>query len=142
MYCPGRLPAAIALGAVLGACATPGSWWQKDLQAWEGAPVSEVLDAWGPPLRTLTDAAGGTVLVYDTLRELDRRIERLADPAARLDPDTERGTFSPVDRSECTMFFEIEADIVAVARYEGRACDIVPRDPARRRADPEPARQR
>jgi hypothetical protein len=138
----GRLLASSALGVLLGACAAPGSWWQKDLQAWEGAPVDQVLDAWGPPLRTLTDEAGGTVLVYDTLRELDRRIERLADPAARLDPDAERGTFRPVERSECTVFFELEADVVAVARYEGRACDIVPREPERRRADPTPARHR
>lgn len=139
---PGHVFALVALAALAGACAAPGYWWQKDLQAWEGAPMDEVLDAWGPPLRTLTDADGGTVLVYDTVRELDRRIERLADPAARLDPDAERGTFTPVDRSECTVFFEIEADVVAVARYEGQACDIVPRDPERRRKDPEPARRR
>jgi hypothetical protein len=130
-------------GALLGAaCAGPGDWWQQDLQEWQGAPVSEVLEAWGPPVRTLTGPGTPGTLVFESVRELDYRLERLRDPAARLDPDRGAHTPPPAERSECLVYFEIEADTVARVRSEGAACNIVPRDPARRRVDPAPARNR
>lgn len=106
------------------ACAGTRDWWQHDLQAWQGAPVSELLDAWGPPLRTLTGENEATVLVYESARQLDHRLEELRDPATRLDPDTGGAAYASVDRSECTLYFEIVADRVTAARHEGSACEI------------------
>lgn len=112
-------------------------WLQRDLQEWEGAPVTELLDAWGPPLRTLTGENESTVLVFESARELDHRLEQeLRRPGARLGGDTDEPHYRPTDRSECTLFFEIAAERVTAVRHEGAACDIVPRDPARRQADP------
>lgn len=136
-------PAAPALLALACAgCAAGGPWWLQDLREWQGAPAAEVLEAWGPPLRTLTPAADETVLVYDRVRELDLRIERLRDPGAPLDPDRPRADYAPPQRSDCTVYFELRSDVVTAVRHEGAACDIVPRDPARRQADPEPRRKR
>jgi hypothetical protein len=130
---------ALALAA---ACTGPRAWWHKDLQEWQGAPVQEVLDAWGPPLRALTGEAQQTVLVYDRVRELDHRLEHLRDPGARLRPEQGETVPVPHVRTDCLVYFDIESDHVAKARHEGSACDIVPRDPARRRADPTPRRGR
>lgn len=124
------------------ACLAPQGWWQRDLQEWQGAPVTELLDAWGPPLRTLTDEDELTILIYESERQLDHRLEELRDPGARLRTDSSEPVYQPVDRSECTLYFEIEAEHVASIRHEGSACDIVPRDPARRIADPQRRRGR
>lgn len=125
-------------GVVLSAaCAGSAPWWQAELQAWRGAPVSELLEAWGPPLRMRSRGDEPAVLVYERTRELDYRIEALGDPGAPL--DASRGLQAPRapgPGGECTLFFAIEDGLVAEARYEGGGCDIVPRDPARRRADP------
>jgi len=131
------LPAALAAG-----CASQQAWWLQDLEEWQGAPVTELLDAWGPPMRTLTGENEATVLVFERVRELDQRFETLADPASRLDPDRERAGLTRPQRSECLVFFEISAEQVTATRHEGAACDIVPRDPARRRTDPAPLRRR
>ena len=126
---------ALLAALLLAACAaTP--WWQQDLDEWVGASTAELLDAWGPPLRTRSQADGSTVLVFERTRNLDQRIERLAEPGAPLDPGRPRQSFSPPPHSECTLFFEISNDAVAAVRHEGEACDVVPRDPARRRSDP------
>jgi hypothetical protein len=133
--------AALLAAALLVACAA-SPWWQEDLQAWIGAPTAEVLEAWGPPLRTLSDADGKTVLVFERTRSLDRGIERLAEPGAPLEPGRPREAYSPQQQDDCTLFFEISGSSVAAVRHEGTACDVVPRDPARRRADPSPSRTR
>ncbi|HKK03422.1 MAG TPA: hypothetical protein VKA17_05785 [Gammaproteobacteria bacterium] len=128
-------PAVMALAA---ACALSPPWWQAELREWEGVPVSELLDAWGPPLRMHSRGDQPAVLVYERTRELDYRIEALADPGAPL--DASRGPQArqlPGGPGECTLFFRIEDGIVAEARHEGGGCDIVPRDPARRRVDPQ-----
>jgi hypothetical protein len=127
----------LAFAALGTACAGSQQWVQRDLQEWVGAPVSELLDAWGPPVRTLTEAGGTTVLVFESVRHLDHRLERLQDPGAPLRVEGSTGIFTPVDRSDCALHFEIEAEHVARVRHEGAACNIVPRDPARRRSDPE-----
>jgi len=125
-----------ALLALLAGCAGPQPWWQQDLQDWQGAPVSELLEAWGAPLRTLTDENDAATLVYERSRELDLRLDALADPAAQLDPGGTRDVHAARNRSECTVYFEILGERVAEVRHEGGACDVVPRDPARRRIDP------
>lgn len=140
--CAARLLALLLPAALAAGCAGPKSWWLQDLEEWQGAPVTELLEAWGPPVRTLTGENEATVLVFERVRELDQRFETLADPAARLDPDRERAGFTRPQRSECLVFFEISAEHVTATRHEGAACDIVPRDPARRRTDPEPLRRR
>lgn len=138
IFGPGRLSPYLVLGAagLAAACAAPQRWWQQDLQEWQGAPVAELLEAWGPPLRVVTGEDDTTVLLFETVRELDYRLEALADPDARLDPDRERFPQGPGNRSECVVFFEIFAEQVKAVRHEGTTCEIVPRDPARRRADP------
>jgi hypothetical protein len=140
---PSRRHAAASLLAALlfTACAaTP--WWQQDLDAWIGAPTSELLDAWGPPLRTLSEADGSTLLVFERTRSLDPRIEQLANPGAALDPNRSRQALSAPRQSDCMLFFEISDDAVTAVRHEGQACNIVPRDPTRRRSDPETGRTR
>jgi hypothetical protein len=127
----------LAAATLVTGCAATPPWWQQDLQEWQGAPVSELLEAWGAPLRTLTGEDAATVLVYERSRELDHRFEALADPAARLDPDRDRTVHVAPDHGECTVVFEVLAEHVVAVRHEGGACDIVPRDPARRRTDPE-----
>jgi hypothetical protein len=127
----------LALAALSAACAGSQQWVQRDLQEWVGAPVAELLDAWGPPLRTMTERDGTTVLVYESFRQLDHRLEKLQDPGAPLRSEGSSAIFMPVDRSDCTLHFGIEAEHVARARHEGAACNIVARDPARRRTDPE-----
>ena len=137
-----RLPiAAIAVAALAAGCAA-APWWEQDLAAWEGAPVSELLEAWGPPLRTITSADGASLLVYERTRQLDRRIEALADPAAPFDPARARDGYTAPQRSDCMLFFEIRDEVVAATRHEGGACDVLPRDPARRRSDPPGGRER
>jgi hypothetical protein len=126
----------LATAALSAACAT-GEWWQRDLQEWQGATVSELLEAWGPPLRTLTGEGEESLLVFERARQLDHRLEeQLRDPGRRLRPDRDEPAYQPVHRSECTIYFEIRDEHVAGTRAEGSACDIVPRDPARRHADP------
>jgi hypothetical protein len=132
------LLAAAGLGA---ACAT-SQWWHQDLQEWKGAPVTELLDAWGPPLRTLENEDGTPVLVYERVRDLNPRLDELRDPGARLRTDREGSFFTPAVHSECMVFFELEAERVKAARHEGSACDIVARDPARRQTDPALRRER
>jgi hypothetical protein len=131
-----RLPCLLATIALSLGCAT-GDWWQRDLQEWRGAPVSELLDAWGPPVRTLTGEDEETLLVFERARQLDHGLEeKLRDPGSRLRPDRDEPAYQPVHRSECTVYFEISEEHVTAARAEGAACNIVPRDPARRHADP------
>ncbi|NGX17239.1 hypothetical protein [Wenzhouxiangella sp. XN24] len=129
-----RIALLAAVALALTACAGSRAWWQDDLEAWRGASASELVDAWGPPVRTLTDADDTTVLVYESSRELDYRMETLAEPARMLDPDRLRTARMPGGGGECTLFFELRDGRVAAVRHEGAACDIVPRDRAQRRA--------
>lgn len=132
----------VAAVMLVTACAAPSDWWQEDLQAWHGAPVPELLDAWGPPLRTLTAEGEATVLVYESARQMDHRLEELRDPGGPLDASRSGPAYTPVDRSECILYVEIAAEHVDSIRHEGAPCNIVPRDPLRRRLDPAPARPR
>ena len=122
-----RLISLLLASLLIAGCAGTREWWQRDLQAWQGAPVSELLEVWGPPMRTLTGENEATVLVYESSRQLDPRLEELRNPATRLDPDTGGAEFARVERSECTLYFEIVADQVTAARHEGSACEIKPR---------------
>jgi hypothetical protein len=131
----------LAAAGLATACATT-QWWHQDLQEWEGAPVAELLDAWGPPLRTLETDDGAPLLVYERVRDLNPRLDELRDPGARLRTDREGSFFTPAVHSECMVFFELAAERVKTARHEGSACDIVARDPARRQTDPALRRER
>ena len=122
-----RLVSLLVAFMLTAACVGPRDWWQQDLQAWQGAPVSELLEVWGPPMRTLTGENEAAVLVYESARQLDHRLEELRNPATRLDPNTGGAQFARVDRTECTLYFEIVADRVTAARHEGSACEIRPR---------------
>ena len=122
-----RLVALLVAFMLTAACVGPRDWWQQDLQAWQGAPVSELLEVWGPPMRTLTGENEAAVLVYESARQLDHRLEELRNPATRLDPNTGGAQFARMDRTECTLYFEIVADRVTAARHEGSACEIRPR---------------
>jgi hypothetical protein len=140
---PTRLGAAatcIAAGLLAACAATP--WWHAELDTWIGAPTTELLDAWGPPLRIMSNADGSTLLVFERTRSLDPRIEQLANPGAALDPNRSRQALSAPRQSDCMLFFEISDDAVTAVRHEGQACNIVPRDPTRRRSDPATGRQR
>jgi hypothetical protein len=136
-----RPPSLLAALSLLAACAAPGAWLDRDLREWEGAPLAELVDAWGPPLRTLTGESGETLLIYESMREMDRSVEALRDPAARLMGEYPEGHYSPVDRSECVLYVEVVDERVAGIRREGGSCEVVPRDPARRQPQPE-TRQR
>jgi|SRR6056297_1687978 len=129
-----RIALLAAVALVVSACTGSRAWWQDDLETWRGVSASELVDAWGPPVRTLTADDDTTVLVYESTRELDYRMETLAEPARMLDPDRLRTAGMAVERGECTLFFELRGARVAAVRHEGAACDIVPRDRARRRA--------
>lgn len=133
MYRSFCLVTAVMLGA---ACASSSDWWREDLQAWHGAPVSELLDAWGPPLRTLTGEGEATVLVYESVRQMDHRLEELRNPGAPLDTSRSGPAFTPVDRSECILHVEIAEERVDSIRHTGAPCNVVPRDPDRRQVDP------
>lgn len=139
---PRRHGAASLLAALLLTACAAAPWWQQDVDDWIGAPTAELLDAWGPPLRTLSEADGSTLLVFERTRHLDPRIEQLAEPGAPLDPGRPQQSRTPPPQGECTLFFSISNDTVTAARHEGQACDVVPRDPARRRSDPATGRTR
>ena len=132
-----RTPLLPAVLFLIAGCVSQQAWVERDLQEWQGAPVAELLEAWGPPAQTHSDADGRTVLVYDSARQLDTRLEKLRDPAGALSGERSPTEYGVGTRSECTLYFELREERVETARHEGAACDIVARDPARRRADPE-----
>jgi hypothetical protein len=54
----------------------------KTMQSWMGAHQSALILSWGPPTRTSTDGAGGTILIY----EYDRNTGQIPGRAVR-NPD-------------------------------------------------------
>ncbi len=117
----------IILAVLVTACLGPRPWWEKELQAWEGASVSELMDAWGPPDRTVTDDAGRPTLVYDSTVAMDRRQDIMLDPDKALGRDTPEQGRDFVQDFDCSMYFEIENETVAATRYEGAGCQVVSR---------------
>ena len=118
------------LATLATACLGPRPWWEKDLDAWEGATVSEVMDAWGAPDGTVTDDKGRPTFVYRSTTLVDRRQEAMLDPNQALGkgiPDQGR---EPVQDLECSMYLEFENDVVVSTSYEGAGCQVVPRKAA------------
>lgn len=122
----------LCLVGLTAACLGPRPWWEKELRAWEGASVSELMTAWGAPDRTVTDEAGRPTLVYQSTAVRDRREEILRDPGQALGKQLPDQGVDPIEDLDCSMYFETEDEFVVETRYEGAGCQVVPRDPARR----------
>jgi len=120
----------IVLATLATACLGPRPWWDKDLKAWEGATVSEVMDAWGSPDSTITDDKGRPTFVYRSTTIVDRRQEALLDPNQALGKGIPDQGLEPVQDLECSMYLEFENDIVVDTNYEGAGCVVVPRKAA------------
>ena len=81
------LPATAILAMSVTACFAPRPWWERELKAWEGASVEEIMDAWGPPVRTITDKDGRPTLVYESFSVIDESDEQLLNPNIVLQED-------------------------------------------------------
>ncbi|MEJ2515352.1 MAG: hypothetical protein P8080_12315 [Gammaproteobacteria bacterium] len=117
----------VILAVLATACLGPRPWWEKELAAWEGASVSELMDAWGPPNRTVTGDDGQPVLVYDSTVAMDRRQDIMVDPDKALGRDAPDQGRDFIQDLDCSMYFEIENEVVAATRYEGAGCQVVSR---------------
>lgn len=122
-----RLLAVLALAGLCAACLGPRPWWDKELAAWQGASVSELMAAWGPPDRTITDEDGNPTLVYVSTTTVDRRQDVMADPGKALGKDVPDRGVAQVEDLECSMFFEVTDEVVTATRYDGAGCRVVPR---------------
>ncbi len=122
-------PAAIVLALSVTACFAPRPWWERELDSWKGATVEEVLDAWGPPVRTITDKKGRPALVYESYSVIDQAEEEMLNPNIVLQED--RPPARTVDERECTMVLTTENEIVVETQARGAGC-AVPRRPTQR----------
>jgi hypothetical protein len=122
------VPAATVLALSLTACLAPRPWWEKELNAWKGATTAEVMDAWGPPVRTITDKEGRPTLVYESFSVIDESDEELLNPNIVLQED--RPVARSVEERECTMLLITEGDVVVDTDARGAGC-AVPRRSAR-----------
>ena len=122
------VPAATVLALSLTACLAPRPWWEKELNAWKGATTAEVMDAWGPPVRTITDKEGRPTLVYESFSVIDESDEELLNPNIVLQEN--RPVARSVEERECTMLLITEGDVVVDTDARGAGC-AVPRRPAR-----------
>ena len=95
------VPAATVLALSLTACLAPRPWWEKELNAWKGATTAEVMDAWGPPVRTITDKEGRPTLVYESFSVIDESDEELLNPNIVLQEN--RPVARSVEDRECTV---------------------------------------
>jgi hypothetical protein len=119
--------AVLVLAVPAMACLGPRPWWEKELRTWEGATLSEVMEAWGAPDRTVTDEAGRPTLVYESTTTVDRRDDALLDPSRALSMDIPERALDPVQDLDCSMYLEFDNDAVVATRYEGAGCQVVPR---------------
>ena len=106
----------------LTACLAPRPWWEKELAAWKGATTVEVMDAWGPPVRTITDKEGRPTLVYESYSVIDESDEELLNPNIILQED--RPLARNVEERECTMLLITEADVVVDTVARGAGCAV------------------
>lgn len=118
---------ALAVLALTAACLGPRPWWEKELEAWEGASVSELMAAWGSPDSTITDEMGRPTLVYRSTTTRDRREDILVDPGKALGRDLPGQGTDPIQTLECSMYFETENEVVVATRHEGAGCQVVSR---------------
>ena len=118
----------VVLSCLATACLGPRPWWEKDLNAWEGATLAEVMEAWGAPDSTVTDDRGRPTFVYRTTTIVDRRQEAMLDPSKALGKGIPDQGMEPVQDLECSMYLEFENDVVVDTAYEGAGCQVVPRN--------------
>lgn len=111
---------------LLGACLSARPWYEKELKAWEGAPVSELESLWGPPRRTIIGKSGRPVMVYESTVIRDQQQDIKRDPNQLLS-DMPPSARPDVDELDCAMYFEVEDDVVVDVRHEGAGCQVVPR---------------
>lgn len=123
-------PLVIVLATLATACLGPRPWWEKELNAWEGATLSEVMEAWGTPDSTVTDDKGRPTFVYRSMTVVDRRQEVMLDPNQALGKGIPDQGIEPVQDLECSMYLEFENDVVVGTSYEGAGCKVVPRNAA------------
>lgn len=53
--------AVVLFGSIGCASLSPG----KSMSSWMGSPQSSLIMSWGPPTRSTSDGAGGTILIYE-----------------------------------------------------------------------------
>lgn len=115
------------------ACIGPRPWWEGELKAWEGATVEDLMDAWGPPDRSESAPGGELTLVYETSTRRDLSQEALLDPNLQVVRESTEAAYEGVDVLDCSMYFQVADDLVERTRYEGAGCQVVSRDPRKRR---------
>ena len=118
------LVAIIAVYALSSGCLTPRPWWDKEMKKWDGAPVEELENAWGPPRRTIIGDDNNPVFVYESHTVIDTQDETLRDPSQRVS-DQIPGPAPRIEEMDCIMYFEIVNDVVAKTWYEGAGCQVV-----------------
>jgi hypothetical protein len=126
---PAGLPATAILALSVTACFAPRPWWEKELDAWKGASVEEIMDAWGPPVRTITDKEGRPTLVYESYSVIDESDEELLNPNIVLQED--RPLQHNIEERECTMLLMTQGDVVVETETRGAGCAVPPREPRR-----------
>ena len=114
----------IAVYALSSACLTPRPWWDREIKKWVGAPVEELENAWGPPLRTIIGDDNNPVYVYESHTVIDAQDETLRDPSQRVS-DQIPGAAPRIEEMDCIMYFEIVDDVVAKTWFDGAGCQVV-----------------
>ena len=58
----------------------------KTMDSWVGAPQAKLIRSWGPPTRTASDGAGGTILIYEYDRDTGQTAVRMfyVDPSGTI----------------------------------------------------------
>ena len=115
----------VVYGLIAG-CLVPRPWWERELKAWIGAPVQELETTWGAPRRTIIGESGRPVMVYESTTVINPVEDRLRDPSQMVS-DSPPSSAPQIDELDCSMYFEIEDDIVVDARYDGAGCQVIPR---------------
>ncbi len=111
---------------MLAGCLSARPWYEKELKAWEGASVSELEANWGPPRRSIIGKSGRPVMVYESTLIRDERQEVKRDPNQLLS-DRPPSARPQVDELDCSMYFEVENDVVVSVRHDGAGCQVIPR---------------
>lgn len=120
-------PLIVIIGyALIAGCLSPRPWWEPELEAWVGADVQELQASWGPPRRNVIGESGRPVMVYESHTVIDRGQETLRDPS-RIVSDSPPARAGSIEDFDCTMYFEIENDVVVETRYDGAGCQVIPR---------------
>jgi len=77
------LPLLVIVFALLAGCASVNN----QMASWQGRPQADVVQKWGPPTRTASDGADGTILIYDYVNLGQPRGEAFVPPQGYAIPD-------------------------------------------------------